>query len=68
MGNILGRPHGGDIEHVYTLHKGLPAGLVEEMREAYGKAEPSLSTVALLPEETYEVRETEETLAALVEW
>ena len=42
--------HQGDIEAVYTLHKGLPDGLIEEMREAYGKAEGYLSTVSLRPQ------------------
>ncbi len=39
--------HKGDIEHVYTLHKGIPKGLIEDMRQAYAKAEPYLSTVFL---------------------
>ncbi|MFQ5910041.1 MAG: hypothetical protein ACE5IJ_04880 [Thermoplasmata archaeon] len=39
--------HKGDIEHVYTLHKGLPDGLIEDIREAYRKAEGYLSTVSL---------------------
>ncbi len=49
--------HQGDIEHVYTLHKGIPAGLVEDMRASYARAEPYLSTVSYemdlgtLPEE-----------------
>ncbi len=43
--------HKGDIEHVYTLHKGLPPGLIEEMRSAYAKAEPFLSTVMLKQED-----------------
>ncbi len=59
--------HKGDIEHLYVLAKGLPDGLVEEMREAYAKAEPALSTVSLTPEGGYELRETEDTLASLVE-
>ncbi len=59
--------HKGDIEHVYVLNKGLPAGLVEEMRAAYGKAEPALSTVSLTPEGGYELRETEDALADMVE-
>ncbi len=42
--------HQGDIEAVYTLHKGLPDGLIEDMRGAYAKAEPYLSTVSLKPE------------------
>ncbi len=57
----------GDIEHTYALHKGLPSGLVEEMREAYARAEPALSTVALLPESSYEVKQAQESLADLVE-
>ncbi len=36
--------HKGDIEHVYTLHKGLPDSLMEKMRATYAKAEPYLST------------------------
>ncbi len=39
--------HRGDIEHRYTLHKVLSPELVEEMRAAYAKAEPYLSTVTL---------------------
>lgn len=42
--------HQGDIEAVYTLHKGLPDGLIEDMRGAYAKAEPYLSTVMLKQE------------------
>ncbi len=59
--------HKGDIEHVYTLHKGLPQGLIEDMRDAYRKADPYLSTVSLIPESGYEVKETEDKLAELVE-
>jgi hypothetical protein len=40
--------HEGDIEHVYTLHKGLPPGVIEEMREAFRRAEPFLSTASTL--------------------
>ncbi len=36
--------HKGDIEHGYTLHKGLPPSLVEEMRQAYRRGETHLST------------------------
>ncbi len=59
--------HKGDIEHLYVLAKGLPDGLVEEMREAYAKAEPALSTVSLTPEGGYELQEATDTLASLVE-
>ena len=59
--------HKGDIEHVYTLHKGLPDGLVEDMRAAYAEAEPALSTVSLTPESSYELRETEEAIVARLE-
>ncbi len=48
--------HRGDIEHVYTLHKGLPDSLIEKMRAAYGEAESYLSTAAAV-----EVAEAEET-------
>ena len=57
----------GDIEHTYSLHKGIPAGLLEEMREAYARAEGYLSTVSLIPEDSYEVREAQDRLAELVE-
>jgi hypothetical protein len=30
--------HKGDIEHTYTVNKGLSQDVVEKMREAYGKA------------------------------
>ncbi len=36
--------HKGDIEHVYTLHKGLAPTLVTQMREAYKRGEAYLST------------------------
>ncbi len=36
--------HKGDIEHVYTLHKGLAPTLVTQMREAYRRGEAYLST------------------------
>ncbi|MFQ5848728.1 MAG: hypothetical protein ACE5IQ_13790, partial [Candidatus Methylomirabilales bacterium] len=42
--------HRGDIEHVYTLHKGLPEPMIEKMRAAYRGAESFLSTVSLTPE------------------
>ena len=49
--------HKGDIEHIYVLHKGLPPGLIEDMREAYAKAEPLLfaSTASLRKEEGREI-------------
>ncbi|GIU71451.1 MAG: hypothetical protein KatS3mg003_0930 [Candidatus Nitrosocaldaceae archaeon] len=35
--------HSGDIEHVYTLHKGiLPESLIKEMRDAYARCEEFL--------------------------
>ena len=39
--------HKGDIEARYSTNKGrLPPSMIEEMREAYGKCEPLLSTKA----------------------
>lgn len=54
--------HKGDIEHVYTLHKGLPDSLIEKMRSAYHEAEPYLSTLT-----PTQVPEVEDRLAELVE-
>jgi integrase len=36
--------HSGDIEHVYALHKRLPADTIEQMRKAYAAALPDLET------------------------
>ena len=36
--------HVGDIEHVYTLNKRLPANVIEDMRQAYQKAQRYLQT------------------------
>ncbi|MFQ5910425.1 MAG: site-specific integrase [Thermoplasmata archaeon] len=42
--------HKGDMEARYTTAKPLPPDLVEEMRTAYHRAEPYLSTVSLMGE------------------
>ncbi len=37
--------HKGDIEHVYTLNKGLPPEIVERMRQSYAKAQRQFVTM-----------------------
>lgn len=49
--------HKGDIEHTYTVNKGLPEDVIENMREAYKRCEPFLSTAAQPLEQASIVKE-----------
>ncbi|GIU71364.1 MAG: hypothetical protein KatS3mg003_0843 [Candidatus Nitrosocaldaceae archaeon] len=49
--------HSGDIEHVYTLHKGmLPEYLIKEMRDAYNRCEEYLDLEVSKKDDTEELK------------